>query len=51
MIPGYGTESWVKMFLERSGYPTALRGEQTYCLARKRAHLPVTRYPKFLYEG
>ena len=37
-------------FLEEHGYNTSLRGEQTYCVAVKRAHLPVTRYPKFLYS-
>jgi len=36
-------------FLEDNGYNTALRGEQTYCVAVKRADLPVTRYPRFLY--
>jgi len=50
-IPGYGTEAWVKSFLHRNGYSTAFRGEQMYCLARKRAALPVTRYPGFLYDG
>jgi SAM-dependent methyltransferase len=51
VIPGYGTESWVKMFLERNGYSSAMRGEQLYCLARKRSGRRVVRYPKFLYEG
>jgi len=51
VIPGYGTDSWVKGFLERNGFSPAYRGEQMYCLARKRADLPVVRYPKFLYEG
>jgi SAM-dependent methyltransferase len=37
-------------FLEENGYNPADRGEQSYCLARKRSGLPVTRYPKFLYE-
>jgi SAM-dependent methyltransferase len=51
VIPGYGTDVWVKAFLERNGYSSAYRGEQMYCIARKRAALPVVRYPKFLYEG
>ena len=51
VIPGYGTESWVKEFLTRTGFPVAFRGEQIYLIARKRAALPVIRYPKFLYEG
>jgi len=36
-------------FLEENGYATENRGEQTWCLARKRADLPVDRYPWFLY--
>jgi SAM-dependent methyltransferase len=36
-------------FLEEQGYRTALRGEQTYCVAIKRSALPVDRYPTFLY--
>jgi len=51
VIPGYGTDTWVKMFLERNGYSSAMRGEQMYCLARKRAGRRIMRYPKFLYEG
>jgi SAM-dependent methyltransferase len=51
VIPGYGTDTWVKDFLERNGFSNAFRGEQMYALARKRAHLPTVRYPKFLYEG
>jgi SAM-dependent methyltransferase len=35
--------------LEEHGYNTENRGEQTWCLARKRAQLPVDRYPWFLY--
>jgi len=37
-------------FLEENGYNPADRGEQSYCLARKRSSLAVTRYPEFLYE-
>jgi SAM-dependent methyltransferase len=51
VIPGYGTDTWVKMFLERNGYSAAMRGEQLYCLARKRGGKRIVRYPKFLYEG
>jgi len=50
VIPGYGTEKWVKEFLQRNGFSAEFRGEQIYCIARKRSALPVTRYPKFLYE-
>lgn len=51
VIPGYGTDLWVKDFLERNGYSTALRGEQLYVIAKKRAARQVVRYPHFLYEG
>jgi len=50
VIPGYGTDTWVKDFLERNGYSAEFRGEQMYCIASKRGSLPVTRYPEFLYE-
>jgi SAM-dependent methyltransferase len=49
-IEGYGTHLWVKDFLEQHRYPTALRGEQIYCLARKRKGREIHRYPKFLYD-
>jgi len=42
---------WVKDFLERNGYSTALRGEQMYCIATKRSGRNTVRYPHFLYEG
>ncbi len=52
VIPGgYGTDTWVKDFLERNGYSSAFRGEQMYVIARKRSALLATRYPRFLYEG
>jgi pimeloyl-ACP methyl ester carboxylesterase len=51
VIPGYGTEKWVKEFLQRNGFSAEFRGEQIYCIARKRSALPVVRYPRFLYEG
>jgi SAM-dependent methyltransferase len=51
VIPGYGTEERMRGLLERNGYSSAFRGEQIYLIARKRAALPVIRYPKFLYEG
>lgn len=49
-IPGDQPTDWVKELLARNNYSTAFRGEQMYCIARKRANLPRTRYPKFLYE-
>ena len=36
-------------FLALNGYSTENRGEQSWCLARKRASLPVDRYPWFIY--
>jgi SAM-dependent methyltransferase len=36
-------------FLAENGYDTENRGEQTWCVARKRSDLPVDRYPWFLY--
>lgn len=49
-IPGEDTEIRMQDFLARNGYSTAFRGEQMYCIARRRAGLPVVRYPHFLYE-
>lgn len=37
-------------FLEESGYDTENRGEQSWCLAVKRANLPVDRIPWFIYS-
>jgi hypothetical protein len=51
VIPGFGTDLWVRDFLERNQYSTALRGEQIYCIARKRSGRKTVRYPHFLYEG
>jgi SAM-dependent methyltransferase len=51
IIHGYNCDLWVKDFLERNKYSTALRGEQLYCVARKRHGAALTRYPHFLYEG
>jgi len=36
-------------FLAANGYSTENRGEQSWCLARKRADLPVDRYPIWIY--
>ena len=35
--------------LQEQGYSTEDRGEQTWCLARKRDSLPITRFPSFIY--
>jgi SAM-dependent methyltransferase len=37
-------------FLEEHGYDTENRGEQSWCLAVKRASLAVDRYPFFIYS-
>jgi len=50
VAPGYDNEERVKKLLERLGYSTELRGEQMFCVARKRAEKPIVRYPKFLYD-
>jgi SAM-dependent methyltransferase len=40
----------IEELLAGHGYSTKNRGEQTWCLAVKRAALPVDRYPEFLYS-
>jgi SAM-dependent methyltransferase len=47
----YAGHRWLLSFLEVNGYGTEDRGEQTWCLARKRSGLAVNRYPDFLYYG
>jgi hypothetical protein len=37
-------------FLEESGYDPENRGEQSWCLAVKRANLPTDRFPWFIYS-
>jgi len=37
-------------FLEENGFDTENRGEQSWCLAVKRASLPIDRYPWFIYS-
>jgi len=49
-IANYNPEIWVGEFLRRNGYPSNLRGEQTYCVARKKVGATINRYPDFLYE-
>ena len=48
-IDEYALHAPLLNFLREHGYDTENRGEQTWCLARKRAALPVNRYPVFLY--
>jgi len=49
-IDEYSTHRPLIRFLEQNGYDTGNRGEQTWCLARKRSHLPVDRFPFFIYS-
>jgi SAM-dependent methyltransferase len=50
-MKGYGNATWIKDFLEKHRYPTDYRGEQIYCIARKKPTTEaVIRYPGFLYE-
>jgi SAM-dependent methyltransferase len=49
-IDEYSSHLPLLKFLEASGYDTENRGEQSWCLAIKRASLPVERYPFFIYS-
>lgn len=45
------SEKWPLVnLLEEHGFDTRNRGEQTWCLARKRGSLPIDRFPWFLYS-
>jgi SAM-dependent methyltransferase len=48
-IEGFAPHLPLLKFLEENGYDPENRGEQSWCLARKRSELPVDRYPWFLY--
>ncbi len=50
-IDEFSTHRPLLKFLAENGYDTQNRGEQTWCLARKRSELAVDRYPWFLYVG
>jgi len=43
------SHAWAGALLEREGFDTALRGEQSYCVARRRAGAPLDRRPAWLY--
>ena len=44
-------EKWPLLnLLSEHGFSTGNRGEQSWCLARKRSSLPIDRYPWFLYS-
>ena len=49
-IAEFATHLPLLNLLEANGYSTENRGEQSWCLARKRADLPVNRYPFFIYS-
>lgn len=44
-------ETWALDLIEQAGMETRLRGEQIYCLARRREAAEIERYPAFLYTG
>ena len=48
-IPGFDNSRWAQNILSQEGFDTSLRGEQTYCVARRRAALPRDRHPRWLY--
>jgi len=50
-IDEYSSHLPLLKLLEESGYDTENRGEQSWCLAVKRASMPVDRYPFFIYSG
>jgi hypothetical protein len=49
-IDEFSTHRPLLKLLEEHGYPTENRGEQSWCLAAKRAEIPVDRYPWFIYS-
>jgi SAM-dependent methyltransferase len=49
-LPGAQDATWVLDILQANGFNASLRGEQIYCVARKRSRATVDRYPQFLYS-
>ena len=49
-IEEYASHRPLLKLLQEHGYSTENRGEQSWCLAVKRANLPVNRYPFFIYS-
>jgi SAM-dependent methyltransferase len=43
--------TWVLDILKANGFETSLRGEQIYCLARKKQPATIDRFPAFLYNS
>lgn len=50
-LPEYAGHLHLLRFLADNDFDAENRGEQSWCLAVKRAALPVDRYPGFLYSG
>ena len=49
-IKEYASHQPLLRLLAENGYSTENRGQQSWCLARKQADLPVDRYPYFIYS-
>lgn len=49
-IAEFATHRPLLDLLAANGYSTENRGEQSWCLARKRSDLPVDRFPFFIYS-
>lgn len=49
-IEEFATHRPLLLFLEENGYDAENRGEQSWCVAVKRAELPIDRYPWFIYS-
>ena len=49
-IAEFATHRPLLQLLKANGYSAENRGEQSWCLARKRSELPVDRYPFFIYN-
>lgn len=50
-MPKCNHATWVIELLKKNGFETVLRGEQIYCLCRKRAGRALERFPAFLYSS
>ncbi len=50
-MPAVHHATWVLDILKSNGFDTSFRGEQIYCLARKRRPAPIDRFPTFLYSS
>jgi SAM-dependent methyltransferase len=50
-LTGAPHATWVLDVLRANNFDTSLRGEQIYCLGRKRSSPGTVRFPAFLYTG